>query len=105
MNARIADASIFIENHGMLTFMLDLTLENGTSQGYGGYNLACPGTKTHGANIIYAVLKTVGVDDWADLRGKIIRIKHNASYVISEIGNPLDDCWLNIEAQFNKKEE
>ena len=64
-NVKIVSADIFIEDHGVLTWMLTLEWDNGVV-GFGGTRL--------NANIIESVLRTVGVQSWANLVGQPVRL-------------------------------
>jgi hypothetical protein len=92
LNAIIENPRIFIEDHGMWTSYLMLHHERGV-QGYGGYNLDFPGSMLLWVS---GVCKLVGVDDWASLRGKHIRIKQT-NWKITAIGHYLEDRWFNFE--------
>jgi hypothetical protein len=92
LNAIILNPRIFIEDHGLWTSYLMLHHERG-HQGYGGYNLGFPGSMFLWVS---GVCSLVGVDDWADLRGRHIRIKQS-DCGITAIGHYLDDRWFDFK--------
>ena len=61
----IKSASLGFEDHGLLTFWLDLDF-GGSGQGFGGYCLGGGFTDA----CIRGILEAVGVKDWVDLVGK-----------------------------------
>ena len=84
-----------------------LTLNyGGTSQGFGGYLLYAPkGWKAHKesgnfcGHFIWRCLEIVGVNDWAELPGKPIRVKADYGKVHA-IGHIIDDKWFDPSAEF-----
>ena len=105
-NAKITSTMLGIEDHGHFTFMLNLDYGD-SRQGAGGYPLdAYSATQkkrigtAYGMDLIAAVMKTVGVDTWEDLKGKLIRVRlYNGT--IRAIGNLLGDEWLDFK-EFHK---
>ena len=109
LNAKIKSTMLGYEDHGILTFMLYLDCGDGTSQGFGGYQLDTPvhheghflgraPTKAPGL-ILKRILETVGVERWEDLRGKVIRIQRREEVLhapITRIGHMLDDKWFDV---------
>lgn len=100
-NARIRSVSLGIEDHDVLTAFLHLDF-GGTSQGYGGYALDVPGAN-YAAAFIRGVLGIVGVREWAELPGEIIRVKHDdapgSARRIIAIGNSIEDRWFDYAAE------
>lgn len=102
-NAQIVDTMLGIEDHGILTFMLHLEMNGGSSGiGYGGYRL--DGKRKDGkvtsfcADSIRGVLETVGVDKWEDLKGKFIRIESEGwGGRCLRIGHITKDKWLDLK--------
>ena len=46
-----------------------------------------------------------GVDSWEDLKGEYIRVKDEGwGSTINEIGNLMEDKWLNFREFFSKEE-
>lgn len=83
------------EDHGILTFWLMLEYEGG-SVGWGGYALGNGFTE----KAIAAILNTVGVETWEELKGKLVRYErgwagsHSAG---RKLGNIISDKWCNLE--------
>ena len=100
-NAKIEKTMLGIEDHGIMTFSLSLGF-NSCGQGFGGYALdGRAGETGHGKSIqcIRKILETVGVMQWEDLEGKLIRIKKDSEFSgpIRAIGNIMEDKWFDIE--------
>lgn len=84
-----------------------LMLDYGDSgQGFGGYLLYAPkGWEAHGNGMNYAghfiwrCMEIAGVDDWAKLAGKNIRVKadHNG---VKAIGHIIEDKWFEPAVEF-----
>ena len=96
-NARITSAEIEIENHGILTCWLYLDYD-GAGQGFGGYEITL-----NAGWWIDRILKTVGVQNWADLEGKNIRaeVEH---IKVHRIGHIIEDRWFDPEKENLGKE-
>ena len=110
-NAKITSTTLGKEDHGILTFFVDLEFDGG-GVGFGGYSLdnynaslnkiVCT---VNGLEAINRILDVVGVDKWEDLPGKYIRIKSNGwGSTIKEIGNIIKGKWFNIEDFFEEQE-
>lgn len=110
LNAKIEDVSLTMADHGCLTFYLHLKMQN-AGVSVGGYCIGHGylGAKEFdgydkGTEVLMRIMDTVGVDKWEDLKGKFIRIKSNGwGSIIDEIGNIIDDKWLNFREFFTKK--
>lgn len=106
-NARIRSTMLGIEDHGIMTFFLNLEW-SGAGQGFGGYCLdGKSGTVGHSKSIISIrrILEVVGVEKWEDLKGKLVRIRKDDEWgQIKAIGHIIDDRWFDIE-QFWKEEQ
>ena len=100
-NARIRSTMLGIEDHGIMTFFLNLEW-SGAGQGFGGYALdGKSGEIGHAKSIICLrrILETVGVEKWEDLKGQLIRIKKDDEWgTIKTIGRILEDKWFDIDA-------
>lgn len=78
----------------------------GSGQGFGGYLLYIPKDWKHSGNqknyaghFIYRVLEVAGVDEWAKLKGKAVRVR--ASYDgVHAIGHIIRDDWFDVKAEF-----
>ncbi len=99
-NAKITSTMLGIEDHGIMTFRLHLDYGGG-GQGFGGYGLS---DNHKGIKVIKEVLRVVGVREWEDLPGKLIRVRAESSKVHS-IGNALDECWLDLSEFFAEEED
>lgn len=104
-NATITSTVLGTEDHGILTFYLHLDY-GGSGQSAGGYSLDNPlkdgngkfikriGT-AYGMQLIVAIMETVGVVKWEDLKGQHIRVEAEHNGVLA-IGNFLKDNWLRF---------
>jgi hypothetical protein len=100
-NAVITNAVIVVSEHGVLNarLLLDCGDENRifgcglykAESGIDGLDYA--------GRFIYRVLQTVGVDEWAQLRGKAVRIKGDSVHV-DVIGHIVTDVWFNPDEEF-----
>ena len=108
-NAVITNASLEIEDHGILTAYLTLDY-GGTGQVFGGYSLYLPkdyryhDVLSYAGHFIYRCLEIAGVEKWSDLKGKSIRVKASYSH-IEAIGHIIKDDWFNPKNDFKGKEE
>lgn len=96
-NARIKSTMLGYEDYGIMTFMLYLDYGH-SCQGVGGY---CLGEEGSSMAVIMEILNIVGVDKWENLTGKHIRVKTTWTKVL-EIGNFLEDKWLNFDKFFKE---
>lgn len=106
-NAIIEDASIFIEDHGILTAYLYLDY-GGSGQGFGGHALHLPKDYTHftesknfAGHFIRRSLEIADVEKWAQLKGKAIRVKADHGKVHA-IGHILKEDWFNPSYDFKE---
>ena len=90
VNARIESTMLGNEDHGIPTCYLTCRFGCAT-QGFGGYDL-----RHYGLTFITEVLRVVGVSQWEDLRGKVVRIKRSDG-LIRAIGNIIEDVWYEPE--------
>lgn len=111
-NARIERAQILIEDHGILTWMLDLN-HGAFVQGVGGYSMASTisdeiewiGHLNHRNDVFkkYAfailsmrsILETIGVSHWDKLKGQYCRIHGVPGRQIRAIGHIVEDRWFD----------
>lgn len=102
-NAVIESTTLGYEGHGIFSAYLQLSY-GGSGQSFGGYAMdeyvgvrgergARIGT-AYGMDFIIAVMKTVGVESWEDLKGKHIRVTASSDKVHS-IGHFLEDRWFD----------
>ncbi len=107
-NAQIKSTMLGREDHGILTFYIFVQWDKGTYCGIGGYALDeyDPTTqkrvfRTESMEVISKILDVVGVDSWEKLPKTYIRIKDNGlGSTIDEIGNLMEDKWLNLREFF-----
>lgn len=107
-NAKIKSTRLGFEDHGIMTFFLDIEYSKCSGQGVGGYSLCEPykiNDKIHrygtanGMDLIMRILNVVGVQSWEDLPGKYIRVYSNNTDV-GAIFNILDDRGLWFRSHF-----
>lgn len=112
-NARITSTMLGREDHGVMTFMLYIEFDSGTSCGVGGYvlNEYDPKAKTRifkpeSMEVISKILDVVGVSSWEELPGKYIRFEDGGwGSMITKIGNIMEDKWLDFKEFFSVKGE
>lgn len=109
-NAVIESARITTEEHGCLTMWLSLDY-GGAGQGFGGYALYLPKSfKHHGGqgnfagHFIYRCLEVAGVESFADLPGKTIRVDSQHSKV-HRIGHIVKEVWFDPEEELKMLRE
>lgn len=112
-NARIRSTSLTMADHGCLTFWLHLE-GDGWGCGFGGYCIGFGylGSENFNAEngdglvAIMKIMDTVGVEEWENLKGKLVRVKTDGwGSGIKEIGNIIEDKWFNIETFFQEKQK
>ena len=104
-NALITSTMLGIEDHGILTFRLDLDY-GGSGQAAGAYALDAyseelarrVGTAA-GTEFILALLRVLDVRKWEDLKGQHLRVRHSFNGVHA-VGHLLKDQWLDFEEFF-----
>lgn len=101
-NARIDATKLGVEDHGILTAMLQLNY-GGSCQGFGGWAFDQWDEKqqvrfgtAYGMEWIRRVLEAVGVESWEDLKGKYVRVKSDNSKVYG-IGHITEKLWFTPE--------
>lgn len=97
-NARITGTMLGFEDHGVFTSVVRVEWY-GHSCGFGGFSLGNPenpsaSEKGFAVACIGRMLKTVGVNEWEQLRGQLIRIEHDGLSII-QIGHIIEDRWFN----------
>lgn len=106
-NAQIERTMLGFEDHGILTFVLHCVWD-GAGCGFGGYALdGVPKERTAGSGrtghafgsaAIRAVLETVGVSSWEELKGKYVRIESEGlGGRIKRIGHITKNIWLSLD--------
>lgn len=107
-NAKIESTMLGYEDHGIMTFALNIVFDECCHCGIGGYALDIYNKETEtriftakGMKAISEILKVVGVNTWEELQGKYIRIKYEGhGTTIHEIGNLMLNKWLNFKYFF-----
>lgn len=110
-NAKIKSADFGYCEHGFLTFEIWLDAPSGKYYRFADYALDEPVIRNgkreriptqEGFKCLTAIMQTVGVSHWNELKGKYVRIKvdeQNSMFCnISVIGNLMEEKWFNIEA-------
>lgn len=96
-NVKILKAEIEIEDHGIMTFNI-LVEGEGIGVSIGNY---CGFTDT----IIRNILELVGVEKWSALKGQYIRIKTEWGERVHEIGNIIENKWLDLDSLYEQEKE
>lgn len=112
-NARIKSTMLGREDHGIMTFMIYIEFDKGTTCGLGGWALDeyNPTTKTRlfkieSMELLSKILDVVGVERWEDLPGKYIRFEDRGwGSTIDKIGNIIEDKWLDLREFFEEGRE
>lgn len=121
-NARIVDTQLGIEDHGLLTFNLRCEFRDSYGKGtcsFGGCSFGSRCMNYDGtyeyvnvkftSELLMRVLTVVGVRNWEDIKGKLIRIRTNGrpgcAGGIEAIGNIIEDEWFCIEDFYEEKEK
>ena len=96
-NARIRSVWLGIEDHNILTMMIDCEGES-WGQGYGHYSVENPNYDL--AQCLRGLLQTFKVDEIGKLKGlpcRIARSNGSPNGMIRRIGHFLEDRWFNFE--------
>ena len=112
-NAIITSTMLGREDHGIMTFNINLKFNGGIYCGFGGYALDFHDSdiktrvfRAESMEMISLILDVVGVDKWEDLPGKYVRFEDNGwGSTINKIGNIIEDKWLDVEDFFRKKDK
>ena len=114
-NAKITSASIFVEDHGILTSYLQLDYAEGSTQGFGGYaldsyNKATDKREPHiGLSIwVKGIMDTLDVDYWDKLPGTPVRVALDSNgwnATIIGIGHFLNNKWFEPKVAFKEFRE
>ena len=91
-NAIIESTFLGMEDHGILTYFLQLNYGDSSSQGFGGYN--CAIGDVLGASV-KRILQICEVTQWEKLKGKIVRVQVEPGKMIQKIGHPLKEMWFD----------
>lgn len=107
-NAKIKATKLGKEDHGILTFSITLEIAGGSGCCYGGFALDDYNSDLkeriptqRGFEAVTEVLKTVGVENWEDLKGKYIRVEDpGLGRILDKIGNLMEDKWFSLKDHF-----
>lgn len=109
-NAIIGSATITNDDHGVLSAWLHLDY-GGSGQGFGGYALYLPTSFRHAKNqqnlaghFIWRVMEIAAVTEWAQLRGRTIRVR-STHCGIEAIGHIVKDDWFCPRDDFKAMED
>lgn len=95
-NAVITGASLGIER-GMLTSFVYVEFDEGSQQGFGGFDLTQFNSASH---FIRRVLEIASVEEWRNLKGRAVRIKAEPYGIIIALGHFLKDEWFVPSEEF-----
>ena len=103
-NAIITGATITNDDRGLLSAWVYLDYGGG-GQGFGGYALYLPKGFAHANEMdcaglfIWRVMEVADVAEWAQLKGKTVRVRseHNK---VHAIGHIVKDLWFNPSEEF-----
>lgn len=102
MNAIITGASLSTADHGLLSSFIHLDYGN-SGQGFGGFALYMPNKpeqSTSAAGLwIWRVMEIAGVSEWANLKGRTIRVRADHEKVHG-IGHIIKDKWFFPAEEF-----
>lgn len=103
-NAVIESVKLEKGDRGFLTCWLTLDY-GGTGQGFGGLVLHLPKSFSHhtlcgpAGHFLFRCMEIAGVDDWARMPGRTIRVK--ASHIgVAAIGHIVKDDWFEPAVDF-----
>lgn len=108
-NAEIESADIRFDRGVFLSCWVFLKWGGGTVQGFGGYVLGgdpfsdakCAdhsGEGNFAAEFIGGVMSVAGVENFADMKGKIVRVGKNDDFgEILALGHPVKDRWFDAK--------
>ena len=98
-NAVIISASLSTADHGVLSSFVHLDY-GGSGQGFGGYALYSPEHRSDATGLwIWRILEVVGVTEWADLKGKPVRVRGTHSG-LEALGHFIEDRWFWPRQEF-----
>lgn len=107
VNAVIDGAQLTIADHGLLSAWLRLNY-GFSAQGFGGHSLYLPksfqhhpGQANYAGHFIFRCLQIAGVEEWAQLCGKTIRVKKQSEWgAIIAVGHIVNDDWFDPAVEF-----
>lgn len=93
-NATITDATLDVQDRGVLIGTVGFTYGGGLHQGLGGHCLEGEGHGNYCARWIRGILDAAGAGRWSDLKGKNVRVEIENG-LISRVGHIVDDTWFD----------
>lgn len=105
-NAVIDCVTLRIERGFILDSWVHVAFGGGSSQGFGGFALYLNKTATshsirsEAGHWIYRVMEIAGVEDWAHLKGKAIRVCSEGGRIVA-IGHIVKDDWFYPQKDFD----
>lgn len=108
-NAQImkAELSGWDGGHTMLTYYLELEMDNGYGLGYGLHNLGGNGQQSYAAEDILRLMEVAGAKDWCDLKGRYVRIEFESEGLGTTVknkrlGHITKDIWHDLSEIYRK---
>lgn len=89
-NAKIIDTTLGIEDHGIMTALIQVQYSGSSVQGFGGYTL----TGKYAYEWLKRIFETLEVSEWEKLKGTYCRVEQDLGK-IHKIGHLLEDKWFN----------
>ena len=97
LNAKITSVILGPEDHGIFTAFVYLDLEDGTSQGFGGYDLR---HKDAAFKFMAGVMRVAHVEEWQKLPGCAIRARRE-DCLIRAVGDLLKPDWFVAKEMYD----
>lgn len=98
-NAKITGTMLGFEDHGIMTAFVN-TMSGSLGQGFGGYSM----NGEWGMEFIKAVLKTLDVESWEQLKGTHCRLDASIDK-IHRIGHIIDNKWFDPKEDLKRYEK
>jgi hypothetical protein len=113
LNAIIQRASIQIDRDCFVTVYLECKRGDGWHQSFGGHVIGADptvkagelGVPNIGGSWLWNVMRVAGVEKWADVPGKAIRVRVGDGFsgIIEAIGHIVDDDkWFDPKAEYER---
>lgn len=114
LNAKILSTSLGYEDHGILTFNLEVELADDGCCCIGGYVLDEYDSIENkrivnnplSLQCLVNIMQVVGVNKWEDLKNQYLRVEFQGwGTPITKIGNLMKDKWFDIKDFFIQNKE
>jgi hypothetical protein len=106
-NAKIIEAEIELEDHGLLIW--HLTLEWDYVQGFGMQMMDTFDKKEKrrvghkwGSECLLRIMEVLGVEKWSQVQGKYVRGRQNEEGELVAIGHIVEDRWFNPKERWKE---